>query len=358
MALAQNLPSGVNLPGAIAADPQLAGVVYLATANGLYVGAPGLQGTYQWQRSPDVPWSNVSAIVAQQGPSGFSGTVRASVYGRGVWERAIARQPCRVSTCYAPVALCLTCRNTAQPAPSGKPFPTSGTWATFGVRFTYRGELGPNAFIRAVPTSGAVDPPFFLREVRRIKTGEDVALLSVYYAPDEAPPGLRTDHIRFEIFAKDSDGKEHRSPTTAVAIPFDHFWKRPEARLLVFDARVHDVNENRSTVPLSIEVEGGQLIQGVPPLVTALQSGTRAVLKAPPRDDAHKQSKYLTAWTVNQATIAKAPAVHLTLDQDTTVVAFYEPAQRTHIANRWWLVLVALIIILVLLVLVFRKRLG
>src|SRR5437879_5442958 len=36
--LAQNLPSGISLPGAIAADPKLSGVVYVASANGLYVG--------------------------------------------------------------------------------------------------------------------------------------------------------------------------------------------------------------------------------------------------------------------------------------------------------------------------------
>ena len=38
MPLAQNLPSGISLPGAIAADPKLSGVVYVASANGLYVG--------------------------------------------------------------------------------------------------------------------------------------------------------------------------------------------------------------------------------------------------------------------------------------------------------------------------------
>jgi len=299
---------------------------------------PDLQGTYQWQRSPDVPWTNVSAIVTQQGPSGFSGTVRASVYGRGVWERVIAREPCKISTCYAPVAVCLTCRTTGPAASSGKPFPTSSASATFAVRFTYRGELGPDAFIRAVPTSGAVDPPFFLTEVQRIKPGEDVALLSIYYSAAEAPSGLRTDSVRFEIFSRDANGKRRVSSNTAVTLPFDHFWTRPGARLLIFDARVHDMNENRSAVPLSIVVEGGQVIRGAPPLVAALHSGTRVVVTAPSDEAAYKQRTRLTAWTVNQVPTPKTTALPVILDHDTTVVAFYEPVPQVHIGKRWWMV--------------------
>jgi hypothetical protein len=85
-------PSDPNrLPGVtitcLGADPAFRGILYIGTDHGLYVGTRGSDGRYSWALDLTVPDTHIFMIVPHRNVNGYSGVLRLSTYGRGVWER-------------------------------------------------------------------------------------------------------------------------------------------------------------------------------------------------------------------------------------------------------------------------------
>jgi hypothetical protein len=72
----------------LGADPVFREVLYIGTDHGLYTGSRGSDGRYSWTLDLTVPDTHISDIVPQRNINGYSGVLRLSTYGRGVWERS------------------------------------------------------------------------------------------------------------------------------------------------------------------------------------------------------------------------------------------------------------------------------
>jgi hypothetical protein len=232
--LADHLP-GVGLTGAVAADPKLKGVVYVGTRRGLWAGTPDGQGNYSWAIEADVPDTKVTMIMPERTPSGYTGVLRLSTYGAGIWERRLST-PCTPAVCIGSVRIvqpCVPCIGShyvgqppPAPAPESKRMEAS-TELIIAAPLSKRLHGGDYRarFVRVVPTfHGDPLPDYFLtRAAPLTKEANETGLFELAYVP----PAGGADMVKSDgLLLQQADARGRPTgPIERVALK--HVWRRP-----------------------------------------------------------------------------------------------------------------------------------
>jgi hypothetical protein len=354
------LPPGL-LTGAMAADPTRRGVIYLGTMRGLLVGAPDSAGNYQWSLDANLPDARVGSIDSNRNVNGFTGDMEVSLFGRGIWQM-LRTSPCPRMLCFrgGPAVECLTCVQTSAGAWLGHSVSGAGPTATLMARFFYSGGAGPKVLARAVPLANGVALPFFASEIVEASIGENEAPLSLFYAAANAPLGVHTDAVRFELLVE----KTNRTVASFV-VPFDHWWLKSNGRLVSVVARnaaeaARDTTGTALHVRIRVKIDGQPPVSGITPFMVPAPLGARAAvfeLRSEPstansRDDgyrhgshshknqhgdAHNQQEEVThdgdlhplvMWTLDQTILGPLKKVMFSVNRSHSVVAYYAAEQR------------------------------
>lgn len=354
-------PPGV-LTGAIAADPKRTGVIYLGTLRGLLVGAPNNAGNYQWSLDANLPDAQVGSIDANRNANGFTGQIQVALFGRGIWQMLRTPAPCGVVACFrsgGPAVECLTCPRSSAGAPLGPSASGAGPSASLVARFYYSGHAGPTILARAVPLAKGIALPFFASEIVKASVGENEAPLSLFYAAANAPLGVHTDAVRFELFVE----KTQRTVATFV-MPFDHWWVKPNGRLLSVAAREELARDNPETslhVRIRVKTDGQPPVNGTTPFMVPVSLGARMAVfelrseraitnssdghqhkshshKNQDGDERNRQdgvthdgeARPLVMWTLDQSILGPVKRVTFSVNRSHSIVAYYRASEQRH----------------------------
>ena len=224
--LAASLPAGLELNAAIAADPSLKGVVYIATQKGVWAGTPD-SGGYDWAIEMDVPDTSVTFLQAERAGGAYSGVLRLSTYGRGIWERIVST-PCPPTGCptqsnsIQPIH-CLACSRMRE---SKLAATESVSELTLQVPIPQRMRQSKmdDHFVRVTPSLGGKALPFFLCSAgARTKTDQESTIVTLAYRPDSTGPAvMRTDGLIVEEV-----DREGRLIGPREVQPYTQSWRRP-----------------------------------------------------------------------------------------------------------------------------------
>jgi hypothetical protein len=270
----------------IAADPVLPHTVYVNTDNGLMIGER--QGnddsTWTWRQSSGVPQTYVTGLSVRHSP--VNAIVRASTYGRSVWEHAADMCDSTSHVIKRPDPIIKV------PIPRPDPVRRRDSLSV-PVAFRYDGRAGEEAVLRVVPTIHGRVSPGFISERVRIRRGFTVSLAGVVYAGATAEPSIVTDGLFVQVASLRGDPiATSRTPTVLA-------WRRPDARSLWVSADVtRDGEAIHPSLPIRIQATGGKeagRVAHTPETVT-LAAGTEAVVSAPPTIRVGEGAARFRAW--------------------------------------------------------------
>jgi len=320
--IGQGLPSSINFrhdsgtfPPAV--DPLRPNNVYFGGQEGLWQGTL-FAGQWSWQLNTSTPESQVRNFALQRGAKGFSGVLRATIYGRGVWERAVD-QGCGTPICWgSPVISCIHCQ---LPPMSGAPAsprrPASHNQLVVNVPYQYR---GPTAYIRAVPLAGGKAPQEFLIHAHRIRAGRGTVPIVLQYSSVDAPAGRHTDALRLEL-SRTPDGPALESKT----IPFDRWWTRRHARLLSIDAERDQLGALPAHVPVTIEIND-RVTSLMTPVRMPVPADSHVVIKVPVRFEVPHSTQSFKGWRDSGRPLPRerSPELSLLVAEDVSLTAVYQ----------------------------------
>jgi len=361
--LAATLDTSLTLTGAIGADPRMRGEVYVGTTNGLYVGILQGNGTYSWGMNTDVPDTYITGIVAQRNSQGYSGILRVDTFGRGVWERLSGPHRCQpvgvTISCWPDTTTvhCLSCPSSPSDfaASQRNPSATNGA-AWLAIPYDYRGEAGPHAFVRVAMLSHGKELPFFFTQDQQVGIGQGSIVVKLMYAANNPPLGVHTDAIRYELLAQPNG-----PIITSTTVPFDRWWLRPEARLLMLDAEginqdvgAHeeggDATSSSIPIPLTVQIGQRPVMRGNAPLSLPIVSGTKVTIQVASAFKTDQGTLYFSQWVRDSARTGTQAAITLTLTENTTLTASYtttRPPPPPGSGLPGWLQIVLLLLLLV-----------
>ncbi|HZS35178.1 MAG TPA: hypothetical protein VFF06_00050, partial [Polyangia bacterium] len=140
--------------------------------------------------------------------------------------------------------------------------------------------------------------------------GTDAAALLLWYSAEEAPLGLHTDAVRFEI-VKDPN-KPGGAPLQSITVPYDRWWLRPDVRLFALTAESSVNTAVRTRVKM--QVDGGSWIDEAPPLAVPVPVGVKVVVRAQesvevldPNDPMASVTARFAGWVQNGKVVAREP---------------------------------------------------
>jgi hypothetical protein len=230
----------------LAAHPVRDHTLYVGTDNGLIVGErTGLDDTtWTWRQSPGVAQTLVSDLAVRRGDA--RGIVRASTYGRGVWEHQ-GRQcrPFPDREIEPPVHVPVP--------PPIDPFVRHDA-VMIPVSYSYEGRDGDEAILRVLPTRAGTPAPGFLAEQVRVREGSHPAIAAIVYADASGPPAADTDGLAVMLTSERGDLLAFRHVPARIG------WRRADMRSL--------------RVAVEVEREGGP--RRLPVRGRLIQRGERA----------------------------------------------------------------------------------
>ncbi len=300
---------------AIAVDPLSPTITYIGTDRGLYAGIDNGSSVWTWTRVSTVPTVTVTDIKARLGASGSDGTLFASTFGRGVYERILTGggSSLKPATLSNEINRCQV-RELHDPG-------THWNTADVEVDYSYNGAHGDNIHIRPVVTldgDGAVND-FFIRETHGVTVGQHTINLQVIYDSQDAPPGLYTNGVRVEvydgggtIFYKDCD--------------FIKTWRRDDARSL--EVRAEDLVEEgaaaQTIAPVTVTLSSGLVLTHETPFTFVFTQGLTVTLQAPNYRIHGDELRALHYWTLlGHSDNSQTSTFKFTLSDDTAAVVRY-----------------------------------
>jgi len=226
--LANTLPQTLELTPAIAGDPLLKGVVYVGTQTGLWAGTPDASGSYSWAQETDVPGTSVTLIQPQRGAGIYSGVLRLSTYGRGIWERRVST-PCPLAGCPGSMRI-IPCRECFK-VKGALVATESVSELMLQVPMPQRMRDGKieDRYVRATPSLDGKALPYFVSRAGAVANAhQESTLVALAYRPDAAGPEvIQTDGLILEEV--DSRGRP-TGPREVQA--FSQSWRRPGVAIL------------------------------------------------------------------------------------------------------------------------------
>jgi hypothetical protein len=288
-------------------DDATGGRLFVGTTRGVWEGDPDASGNYSWTQNLDFPDTWVSTLVRHKALAGSSGDLRASTYGRGVWERRWFPTACEVVHCdrlILPVPRCLTCRT--------QRLTTRATGLMMSMQMSVPIERAVSGETLRHPCPGVVAHT----RVWSPETG--LAVAEVTLAGRSAPLGLLVDELQSTVLGV-SGRPVRKIPVYRTRLAL----RREDARIL----RLASIEESASPAVLRTRLtpriaDHGTLIR-LGDGIYAAPAGSRLVIEAPQRSESERLFK---GWKATPALAAEAKrnAFSLVLREDTEVVAVYE----------------------------------
>jgi hypothetical protein len=302
---------------AIAVDPLSQTLTYIGTDRGMYVGQENTNlTTWTWTRVSSIPTATVTDIKAQLGSNGSDGTLYASTFGRGVYERLLtgggsALKPIDLNN---EITRCQV-RHLHDP---------NTYWNTIDVEvdYSYNGAHGDFIRIRPVVTLNddtAVND-FFIRETHGITIGQHTLNLQVIYGAQNAPPGLYTTGLRVEAY------NDIGTPIFDANCDFAKTWRRDDARSL--EVRALDLVEEGeaadTNAPVTVTLSSGLVITHEAPFTFVFTQGLTVTLQAPAYRMPADELRALHYWTLfGHSDSSQSPTFSFALLDDTAAIVRY-----------------------------------
>lgn len=331
----------------IQADPSTKDVLYLGIRgagkdaagndpNGLWEGIKQDNGTFRWEQNKDIPDTFVIAIVAHRNNiNGYSGVLRLTTYGRGVWERF------HEALVHAPPPTCLSCASIANHGDTlreRRAEPESNHRVVrLTVPYNYSGPAGSTALVNVVPLTDGVPQPYFVTEPQTVRPGSGSARVLVLYAAHDAPLGLRTNQLRVDVTPSVPSSL---GPLTSI-LKFDKWWLRPEGRLVTVVGRAIDPGPVAIPAPLKVTIDY-QIRASRMPITFPVRAGTRITLMTSPTLTSQQGKWRFLDWTANERLGGAKPMTKMRVAQSTAMVANFtrigesrRPPKSRRIAGRF-----------------------
>ena len=315
----------------IVVDPFLSNTVYVNTDNGLMVGErKGTDdSTWTWRQTPGVPQTYVTGLSVRRSGKGI---VRASTYGRSVWEHSsdMCDDQSPVIKLPDPVI--------KLPIPRPDPELPVDT-LSFPVSYRLDGRTGGQAVLRVAPTIHGKVAHGFLSEGVPIRKGFNLSLPAVIYAGADADVSVVTDGLFVQIASRTGEPIATRHFDATIA------WRRPDMRSLWLSADVPlDGEAIHPRVPIRIQETGTDRQRTARTRESVqLAAGSTAVVSAPAVIQLREGTARFHAWDYAVAGDARArherPIVpsrsgataRIRMDDDTVLIARYKVRQMPEV---------------------------
>jgi hypothetical protein len=300
--------SGFLIMAPIAADPQAQGVVYVGTEGGLVVGTRSTDGRWSWSRDPDVPWGWVNDLRIRRGQSGAQGILRASTFGRSVWERSRFRPVTRVPPIQPPTPVWFF-----DPLREVVFRP----WNALAVHYAYDGAAGPTALVRATLLVRGRPARGFVLEQATVEAGEGVVQLGILHAARDAAPSAITDAVRVQILTK--EGRE----LFALEAPSPARWRRQDMRSLA--VLTDAAGDDGPPMPIAARAEvsvGGRTLE-VTNSAVVVPARARVTVHLPAVIETPEGAAHFAGWLEAPAGTPPRPVLTLTASEDMALAARY-----------------------------------
>ncbi len=322
------LPAGLQVT-TVAGDPSIAGVVYAGTTRGVYAGVR-TGGSWQWTRATDFPETWVTLLRARQSPSGGTGALYASTFGRGMWQRVYSTNK--------EVQLGLSA------AGSGDGIEVSNC---HGVMLDEHGQSnghlglvhmeldnarGDEVEVRAQVTRRGDAQPYFAMERRRVPAGKGGLDLLVKYIASDAPEGLETDGLRLQFFQAG-----HHTPFLETPCEFEAAWWRVDVVLVEVDAVIHQPEGGSVPAVTGMRVtvrqgdEGHALFRKTPFRIFVPHDST-ILLEATNNVHGHS-SEFFDRWWVNDHPAGEERKLGITVHGNVRIVGYFR-SRESHEERR------------------------
>lgn len=310
--------------GAVAADPSQLNLVYAGTDAGLFIGQrQGRPPRWQWSRSLDVPDTTITDIESHINSAGSFGTVYASTFGRGVFERVLtgpSRQAMNRMAQPQPIENAITRCQVREHGDSNR-------WriAEVEVDYSYNGDHGQRVQLLPVIIADGVVSPHFIREIASItKSGKGTAILQLIYGAANAPLGLTTNGLRVEMSG------EHGEFMFSRDCQLSKTWRRDGA--YVIEIRAEDIAlEGASAdaiIPIKVSQSGRQSATHYTPFTLIVPKGTTITLEAPERRKQHDALRAFHQWSLyGREERSDSPQFIFKVSDDTSAVVRYVAAK-------------------------------
>jgi hypothetical protein len=301
--------SAYMIAAPIAADPQTKGVVYVGTEAGLVVGTQAPDGRWSWVRDPDVPLGWVNDLRVRRGKLGAQGIVRASTYGRSVWERSrFGRTIGRLPPIPPPTPVWLFDPLLEQ---------TFRPWNALAIHYSYDGAAGPVAEVRATLLRGGRPARGFRLERAMVGPGEGIVQLGVFYPGRDVGRAVTTDAVRIQMLARGG------RVLSRLDVPTSARWRRQDLRSVAVrsDAAGRDGPPIQVT-PRVLISEGGRT-QDATEGAVLVPAGARVTVRLPAVVETRDGEARFAGWLEAPKGTPPPPVVTLTAAEDITLLARY-----------------------------------
>jgi hypothetical protein len=323
--ITDNLPTGLNV-GNLIADKLRQGVLYVGTQSGIFKGVYSNAGTWNWKPAPGIPQTIITSIE----DNGL-GDIRASTYGRGVFELIRAADvrpvfsPLRSLEKY-PVSL-LNDSNTMSSINTDKSLlaqcsiiettdSDKGRVSLINVQYKFPINKSQDVNVNTEILKDGKKIYNFMAENGSLKAGETAVIIPVLNVKT-SPLTFSTDQMRANIF--DAAGKLINS--NVCDIPLD--WRAPNS--LTLTANVIPESEESFpplfSIPISI-LGNQQEIQNTPFEYTFL-NGSKLNLSTPQEIQLDNGSWRFKSWIINSNKIENSNIIQFNPTNDTSLMAIY-----------------------------------
>jgi hypothetical protein len=304
-------------------------VLYVGTDSGLYTGE--YNGTnWLWAPSVGMPDTLVTDIKAHVNAAGANGSLYASTYGRGVYERIfvgpanLAARPSRAPVEGNTVSRCQVRQHDSADL--------QWSFADVEVEYTYSGTPGGIARLRPVVLADGGVSPYFVREVRDVVSGTHTTNLQVIYGAADAPLGLTTTGLQVEMFIEGAG-----SSFLVSDCPFVKTWRRDNARVLeVRSLWQGEGSPLQPAVPITLVLSSGAVETHLTPFTLVLTQGVGVSLTAPPLAPSREPLlAHLQWYLLGHGLEARSTSFAFGLFEDQAAIARYQALE-----NELWVPLI------------------
>lgn len=310
--------------GPIAVDPVETGRVYVGTDDGLYVGNQDNGGTWNWAADQSFPEVWVEGLgVTQKLPVTSNTVVRASTFGRAMWERVFPKAQFTAAAWWVRAYVL------------DRPFewqraPEAIVAVEYGAA-DHQVEIPVKRVSIEVQVLNHGEPlrNFLCKPVEVQGSGGSFPI-TVVYGGKETPLALDSDALR--IVLRDYEGQV----LVKEEVPMKLRWRRPDGRGLYLEtvAHVQSGAPLRSTAVLRVANSG----QVQTPDTLTFERGAEVIIEAPSQVETPLGPAEFVSWTnlktngrdlFSDSKAHKSPHLVFKLNEDSVVYANYRVSAKT-----------------------------